>query len=544
MSLSSARRFSLAAVLALAAFAPVSLLAASGIGNTNGASQPLLLADARSGTDKTERTPAEPEKSRNIKVTPAAPAANGTGRRIALVIGNGSYQYPDSLPRLSNPINDAEDMATALKGFGFEVILRKNLSQEAMDQAVAEFGSRIGGSDAALFYFAGHGLQLKNQNYLMPVNSRVESESAVPYQGVNLNRILDEMDNGKSAANIVILDACRNNPISNRFRSGGSRGLSAPGSVPRGTVIVFATDPGNVASDGPGRNGLLTAGLLTAFKGTDLSLDNVLTVASAEVEKASKQAQTPYVNGPKTLQKNFNFRTAQTAAPAVTEQAYWAGIQNSSDPADFEAYLRKYPSGRYRQLAENRLQSLKPPTPEPVEEETPAPVAVMPPSPVPSDAETAFWNEVRANGSRQYYAAYLRQYPRGRYVVQAKAELRKLDELDRAMQQADYQGEQAAWDTAKSIGTAAAYAAFLQQYPSGPYAAQAMAAQQKEIARMDAARTVILIPAVRRSQPPVRVEVRPYPGASAPHRSEPRPRPRRAPQEGNERVFRPAFPRH
>lgn len=166
-------------------------------------------------------------------------------RRIALVIGNGNYQYPDNLPKLANPINDAEDIAAVLRGFGFEVIERKNQTLEGMSQAVAEFGSRIGGSEAALFYFAGHGIQVKNQNYLMPVNAKIESEASVPFQGFNVNQILEEMDNGKSRANIVMLDACRNNPISGKFRGGQSRGLASPGNTPQGTVIVYATDPGN-----------------------------------------------------------------------------------------------------------------------------------------------------------------------------------------------------------------------------------------------------------------------------------------------------------
>lgn len=229
------------------------------------------------------------------------------GRRIALVIGNSNYQS-DNLPKLQNLVNDAEDISIALRSFGFEVIERKNQTLETMNQSIAEFGTRIGGSDAALFYFAGHGIQVKNQNFLMPVNAKIESESVVPYQGVNVNQILDEMDNAKSRVNIVMLDACRNNPISGKFRSGSSRGLASPGSTPKGTVIVYATDPGNTAADGDGRNGLFTAGLLTAFRGKDLSLDEVLTVASAEVERISKQTQTPYVNGPKTLQKNFHFR--------------------------------------------------------------------------------------------------------------------------------------------------------------------------------------------------------------------------------------------
>lgn len=249
----------------------------------------------------------------------------GPGRRVALIIGNGDYQYVDNLPKLQNPTNDADDIAKALREFGFEVLEHKNLTLEGMSQAIAEFGKRIAGSEAALFYYAGHGIQVKNQNYLMPINARGESEAGVPYQGVNLNQVLDEMDSAKSQANIVILDACRNNPISGRFRSGKTRGLATPDSVPKGTVIVYATDPGNVAQDGTGRNGLFTSGLLAAFRGEDLSLDGVLTTASAEVERVSNKEQTPYVNGPKTLQKNFFFRaggaTRMTMPPSAAPAA-------------------------------------------------------------------------------------------------------------------------------------------------------------------------------------------------------------------------------
>ena len=293
-----------------------------------------------------------------------ADAADGQGRRIALVIGNGNYQQP-ALPKLPNPPHDAEDIAIALRGFGFEVIERRNLTLEAMNQAIAEFGSKIGGSEAALFYYAGHGIQVKNQNYLIPVNATIESEASVPYQGINLNQILDEMDNGKSGANIVILDACRNNPITGKFRSGQSRGLAMPGNLPKGTVIIYATDPGNIAADGNGRNGLFTEGLLTAFKGKDLSLDGVLTVASAKVEHASAQMQTPYVNGPKTLQKNFHFRVTVDSGRGEIEKTFWLSIEHSTDTTDFEAYLQKYPQGSYALLAENRLKKLKSDQPAP-----------------------------------------------------------------------------------------------------------------------------------------------------------------------------------
>ena len=284
-------------------------------------------------------------------------ADTGPVRRIALVIGNGDYQQ-SALPKLPNPANDAEDIAKVLRGFGFEVIERKDQTLEAMNQAIAEFGSKIGGSDAALFYYAGHGIQVKNQNYLIPVNSTIESEASVPYQGINLNQVLDEMDSGKSKINIVMLDACRNNPISGKFRSAQVSGLASPGITPKGTVIVYATDPGNVAADGDGRNGLFTRGLLTAFRGKDLSLDGVLTVASAEVERVSGQTQTPYVNGPKTLQKTFYFRAVPDSVGKESEKAAWARIEQSTKAADFVAYLQTYPTGAHAELAGKKLTQL------------------------------------------------------------------------------------------------------------------------------------------------------------------------------------------
>jgi hypothetical protein len=242
---------------------------------------------------------------------------NASGKRVALVIGNGAYRHTDSMPKLANPPNDADDMAAALKRFGFEVTAKKNLTREEMDEAITNFGRRAADSDAALFYYAGHGLQVKGQNYLVPVDANIDSEAKVPYRAVNVNQLLEEMEGSKSRVNIVMLDACRNNPISGKFRSGSGRGLAPPASMPRGTVIVYATDPGNVAADGDGRNGLFTAGLLNAFKGNDLTLAGVLTHASEEVEKNSNQQQTPYINGPATVQKRFAFN--MTSPSSMTD---------------------------------------------------------------------------------------------------------------------------------------------------------------------------------------------------------------------------------
>ncbi|MEO5332882.1 MAG: caspase family protein [Magnetococcus sp. YQC-5] len=220
--------------------------------------------------------------------------ASAKEKRVALVIGNGAY-IGQNLGTLDNPTHDAEDIAKSLKEFGFDVKVHKNLRKAAMDDAIAEFGRRAGDAHAALFYFAGHGVQIKNQNFLMPIDATAKSEATVAYEGINVNYILEELENAHSNINMVMLDACRNNSFTGKFRSGKLRGLAQPGSVPKGTVIVYATDPGNVAADGDERNGLFTAGLLAGFKAKDSSLIGVLTTASTYVEEKSGGQQTPYV---------------------------------------------------------------------------------------------------------------------------------------------------------------------------------------------------------------------------------------------------------
>jgi|694.fasta_scaffold02553_12 formylglycine-generating enzyme required for sulfatase activity len=395
-------------------------------------------------------------------------------KRVALVIGNGGYQRPDILPKLSNPTHDAEDIAKALRGFGFEVIERKDQSLEGMNSAIAEFSRKIGNSDAALFYFAGHGLQVKGQNYLIPVDANIETEARVQYVSVNVNQVLDEMDSAKSRVNIVMLDACRNNPISGKFRSGASRGLAAPSSQPKGTVIVYATDPGNVAADGEGRNGLFTSGLLAAFKGSDLSLAGVLLRASAEVERGSDQKQTPYINGPATLQQSFQFAggtqvaalTPQFSGARTREQIedeLWDAIKDTDQPNVLEEYLKQYPKGRYIAQAKVKLAGLKSAAGKPAV--SPAPTFAAPMK--AENPEDALWSAVEKGNSADDYDAYLGQYPKGKYVALAKQRKQKL--MEAAASEAR-QRQTDTWNAAETGNSEESYGAYLKAYPSGQYA--------------------------------------------------------------------------
>lgn len=488
-------------IIILLALAFIPLQAHAGLLDDLGSA---LRGDTKKETLKQDASLAADRSSRNLAV--ANPAS---GKRIALVIGNGNYHY-DNLPKLPNPTHDAEDIAKALRGFGFEVIEIKDQSLEGMNEAITEFGRKITDSEAALFYFAGHGLQVKGQNYLVPTNARIESESQVPYQSVNVNQLLDEMDNGKSRANIVMLDACRNNPISGKFRSGATRGLAAPASQPKGTVIVYATDPGNVAADGKGRNGLFTAGLLTAFKGGDLSLGGVLTRASEEVERGSDKKQIPYVNGPMTLQKDFHFGQGTQVASLISvparvktkeeiEDDYWNDIKDSNDLTSFEQYSKAYPEGRYLNSANLKIAQIRKRVREVAAATSPPALAQQAVRAKTKDQiEDDTWSTAETANAVEAINAYLVGYPKGRYQAQARVKLAALKTAPSKLvatanpitaSPAREDNETALWNEVKASSNKGDYEVYLAQYSKGKYAALAKG-RIKKLEDEDAAEAV------------------------------------------------------
>jgi hypothetical protein len=228
-------------------------------------------------------------EERAIKVSSTAQPAPGA-QRLALVIGNGEYKTQ----RLANSINDGRDMAQTLRGLGFEVIEKIDASLQDMEEAISAFGRAIQKGGVALFYFAGHGVQVNGRNYLIPVDARIETESDVKYKAVDAGLVMGKMEDGESGVNIVILDACRNNPFGRAFRrSLGSRGL-AQMDAPRGTLIVYATSPGAEASDGDERNGVFTKHLLQELKIPNQSISQALQRVRAQVIQATDGKQTPW----------------------------------------------------------------------------------------------------------------------------------------------------------------------------------------------------------------------------------------------------------
>ncbi len=180
-----------------------------------------------------------------------------TEQRTALVIGNSAYESG----RLKNPTNDASDIAAVLKKAGFTVVLKKDANLQTMEEAIEDFGNRLKRGGVGLFYYAGHGVQLNGTNYLIPVGERINKESDVRFKAFDVGRVLAEMENANNGLNIVLLDACRDNPFGKSFRS-ASRGLAIVSNAPTGTLISYSTSPGRVAIDGEGRNSPYTRALL------------------------------------------------------------------------------------------------------------------------------------------------------------------------------------------------------------------------------------------------------------------------------------------
>src|SRR5262245_34283840 len=205
--------------------------------------------------------------------------------RIALVIGNSAYAEGP----LANPVNDAQDMAATLRQLGFEVMSGENRNHRQMEDMIREFGRRIRNGGVGMFYYAGHGMQVSGANYLIPIGARINGEAEVKFEAVDVGFVLAQMENAQNRLNIVILDACRNNPFAGSFRS-PSRGLASI-DAPAGTLIAYATAPGQTASDGAGRNGLYTKELLAAMRAPGLKLEDVFKRVRSEVRRQSNNQQ-------------------------------------------------------------------------------------------------------------------------------------------------------------------------------------------------------------------------------------------------------------
>jgi hypothetical protein len=304
------------------------------------------------------------DRSRQLTQPELSSQGQITNKRIALVIGNGNYQ---NAPKLNNPVNDARDIALILRVLGFGVVEREDQTAEQMKRLIKEFGDELSRSKGVgLFYFAGHGVQVKGKNYLIPVEAKDLGESSVEFDAVDVGRVLTKMEDAANDINIVILDACRSNPFTRSWRS-SEVGL-AQISTPRGTIIAYATAPGAVADDGNERNGLYTSELMRWIKQPGLNIEEMFKRVRTGVATRSGGRQVPSEST--MLMGDFYFsdfderssnnievkKSGKAINTPDIELAFWERIKSSTNSEDFVAYLNLYPNGRFSQLAKTRSQ--------------------------------------------------------------------------------------------------------------------------------------------------------------------------------------------
>ena len=238
------------------------------------------------------------QNERGIKVTKQISPFSEL--RTALVIGNSAYNYSP----LRNPINDARAMAKTLRKLGFDVTKGENLCQKEMKIHIDYFGKKISTGGICLFYYAGHGMQVKGHNYLIPIDAKIESEEEVEYEAVDAGRVLAKMFNANTRLNIVILDACRDNPLARSFRS-ATKGL-AHMDAPSGTIVAYATAPGSVANDGPGQNWLYTQSLIKNMSVPGLKIEDMFKRVRSSVREQTYGKQISWESS--SLEGDFYFK--------------------------------------------------------------------------------------------------------------------------------------------------------------------------------------------------------------------------------------------
>ena len=292
----------------------------------------------------------------------AAGSALAQDGRVALVIGNSKYKHT---PPLANPKNDAADVSAELKKLGFEVIERVDLDKGAMDRAVRDFAEKLSGAKVGLFFYAGHGLQVGGQNYLVPIDAKLSSASAIDFEMVRLDLIHRTMER-EASTNILMMDACRDNPLArNLARALGTRsaqigrGLAVVESG-EGTLISFSTQPGNVALDGSGRNSPYAGALVKHLATQGEDLPTILINVRNEVMKATGRRQVPWEHSAMTARFFF---TPPKEGPPQVELEFWASVKDSTSPGVLRTYVERFPDGEFvpiaRALIEHFEQKLK-----------------------------------------------------------------------------------------------------------------------------------------------------------------------------------------
>jgi uncharacterized caspase-like protein len=317
----------------------------------------------------------------------AADAAKAD-RRVAFVVGNGAYKNVAQLP---NPPIDAKAMAATLRNVGFEVVEGTNLTRDQMTDKLLDFGKRAQGADVAVFFYAGHGIAISGTNYLLPIDADIKSEMDVKLgAAINIDLTLDQTM-GDAKVKLVFLDACRDNPFAAKIKSTATRSVSVQQGLAEmksgeGTLIAFATGPGQTALDGSeGTNSPFTRALIAHITEPGVEIQQAMTEVRAQVNEETNKGQLPW--GHTNLIGSVYLNPAAPAAAAATANAaapaspgaapaavastspatdveleFWRSVKESNKPEELNAYLSAYPNGQFRSLALARIASIENPS--------------------------------------------------------------------------------------------------------------------------------------------------------------------------------------
>ncbi|MBD1546010.1 caspase family protein [Roseibium aggregatum] len=364
--------------------------------------------------------------------------------RLALVIGNGAYV---NVAALRNPVNDAILMADSLRKVGFDVKLITEARQDELIRAISDFGRKLrgAGDDATgLFYYAGHGVQSFGSNFLLPVDIALQDAADLSLVGVPAQAVLRQMFSARNKTNIVILDACRNNPFVT-IPDLSDNGL-AEIKAPRGTFLAYSTAPGDVAVDGTGKNSPFTEALATHLSAPGVPIEALFKDVRVEVVKLTGGKQTPWDTSSLTV--DFQFVPAKTPTPEeIQMRQLWESVHMSHDPVQVLLFLRANPGNIYaddaRALLRNLMaQALQPEKsspdaetgtrePEGAQAQAPPEPEAEPgkPAPVnPVQSERDLIEQARQAGTADAYQAYLDAYPEGAFAELARLELKTIRE--------------------------------------------------------------------------------------------------------------------
>lgn len=385
-------------------------------------------------------------------------------KRMALVIGNGAY----AVGPLANPTNDSQLVAGSLEWAGFEVTHVQDLDYRSLQRAVIDFGRDLkdaGEDTVGLVFYAGHAIQANGENYLIPVDSDIQDELDLDIQALPVSILMRSLETAGNRLNMVVLDACRNNPFAAMNRS-GTRGL-AKIDAPFGTLLAYSTAPGDVATDGEGRNSPYSAALAKAIQVPGLPVEQLFKRVRVDVMERTGNRQVPWESS--SLIGDFYFtpgvQTVQPDQPAVTpdsgddaEIAYWKSIATSGNPLDFQGYLAAYPNGTFKDVAEQRIAALQ--------------------STQDEQAARQAWDAVKNSGDAAAIQDIANRYPGTVYAEMAQIKLQSLVQASELSTDSNDQAslargetERLFWESIKDSTNPTDYEAYLQRYPNGSFSA-------------------------------------------------------------------------